>query len=47
MRMRIPKSVLTNLNVEKGKSEFDIYYDRINEQLILKVAKFDDSKFEK
>ena len=27
MRIRMPKSILENLNVEKGKSRFKIYYD--------------------
>lgn len=27
MRVRLPKSVLSNLGVEKGKSKFDIYLD--------------------
>ena len=37
MRIRLPKSILENLNLEKGKSKFKIYYDKINAQLILKV----------
>lgn len=36
MRIRLPKSVLANLNVEKGISHFQIYYDRVNECLVLK-----------
>ena len=36
MRIRLPKSVLANLNVEKGLSRFQIYYDKINESLVLK-----------
>lgn len=39
MRIRMPKSILENLNLEKGKSRLKIYYDKINEQLILKVDK--------
>ena len=38
MRIRMPKSILENLNVKKGKSHFKIYYDKINSQLILKVS---------
>lgn len=38
MRIRMPKSILENLNVEKGKSRFKIYYDKINSQLILRVS---------
>ena len=36
MRIRLPKSVITNMNVEKGISRFQIYYDKINESLVLK-----------
>lgn len=38
MRVRMPKSILENLNVEKGKSRFKIYYDKINAQLILRAS---------
>ena len=37
MRIRMPKSILENLDVEKGKSKFKVYYDKINPQLILRV----------
>lgn len=36
MRIRLPKSIITNLNVEKGASRFQIYYDKINNSLVLK-----------
>lgn len=36
MRIRLPKSVLSNLNVVKGSTKFDIYYDSENETIILK-----------
>ena len=39
MRIRMPKSILENLNVKKGISKFKIYYDKENYQLILKVDK--------
>lgn len=44
MRVRMPKSILENLNVEKGISRLKIYYDKINSQLILRV---DENKAEK
>lgn len=37
MRIRMPKSILENLNLEKGKSKFKVYCDKINAQLILRV----------
>ena len=37
MRIRLPKSILTNMNVEKGKTKFDIYLDGNKNRLILKI----------
>lgn len=37
MRIRLPKSVLSNMNVEKGVSKFDIYFDKESNSLVLKV----------
>lgn len=37
MRIRLPKSILSNLPVEKGISKFDVYYDADGKSLILKV----------
>ena len=34
----MPKSILNNLNVKKGITNFSIYLDNKNQQLILKVA---------
>lgn len=39
MRIRLPKSVLSNLNVVKGSTKFDIYYDSENETIVLKPRK--------
>ena len=36
MRIRLPKSVLTNMNIEKGKTKLDIFFDKENETLVLK-----------
>ncbi len=44
MRIRMPKSILENLDIQKGKSRFKIYYDKINAQLILKVSEDEKSK---
>ncbi len=41
MRLRMPKSILANLKVEKGKSKFSIYLDKHNNQLILKPEEED------
>ncbi|TPD99637.1 hypothetical protein R9B83_00060 [Metamycoplasma equirhinis] len=43
MRIRMPKSILENLNLEKGKSKFKVYYDQLNVQLILRVGE-DENK---
>jgi hypothetical protein len=45
MRIRMPKSILENMEVEKGESRFKIYYDKLNSQLIMRVA--EDKKEEK
>lgn len=37
MRIRMPKSILSNLNVERGKTKFNIYLDKPNSCLVLKV----------
>lgn len=47
MRIRLPKSILENLKVEKGVSRFKIYYDKINSQLVLKVEENDMKTIDK
>jgi hypothetical protein len=37
MRVRMPKTILANLNLEKGKSKFDIFMDKEAEEIILKL----------
>lgn len=37
MRVRLPKAILTNMNVEKGKTQFDIYLDSKNNSLIFRI----------
>lgn len=37
MRIRLPKSILTNLNVQKGISKFDIYFCQDKKTLTLKL----------
>lgn len=44
MRIRLPKSILENLQVEKGISRFKIYYDKVNESLVLKPENKDSDK---
>jgi hypothetical protein BACCOPRO_03032 len=36
MRIRLPKSILGNLFVTKGKTKFDVYLDSKNNILVLK-----------
>lgn len=38
MRIRLPKQILTNLGMEKGKSVFDIYIDPETKELILRKS---------
>ena len=37
MRVRMPKTILANMNLEKGKSKFDIFMDKEEEEIILKL----------
>lgn len=37
MRVRLPKSILSNLGAEKGKTQFDIYYNLENNSLVLSI----------
>lgn len=38
MRIRLPKSILANLNAEKGITKFDIYLDTQKMEIILKLS---------
>jgi len=38
MRIRLPKQVLNNLNIEKGKSVLDIYINSKTRDIILKKS---------
>ncbi len=42
MRIRLPKAILTNLPAEKGKTKFEIYLDKKNSELRLKVSTCDN-----
>ena len=44
MRIRLPKSILTNMNVKKGVTKFDIYFDTQSKSLILKLCKDSEGK---
>lgn len=37
MRIRLPKSILSNLPVEKGTTKFSIYLDPEKNELILRI----------
>lgn len=39
MRIRLPKTILQNMNVEKGETHFDIYLNREDQSLILEPTK--------
>lgn len=36
MRIRMQKSILTNLGAQKGKTKFDIYLDVATQELVLR-----------
>ena len=37
MRIRLPKSVITNMNIEKGKTKLGIFFDKEDGVLVLKT----------
>jgi len=37
MRIRMPKAILSNLQVEKGKTKFDIFLDSKEQSLVLRI----------
>lgn len=39
MRIRMPKSILSNMNIEKGQTFFEIYLNQDKDEIILKVSK--------
>ncbi|MBP3856406.1 MAG: AbrB/MazE/SpoVT family DNA-binding domain-containing protein [Ruminiclostridium sp.] len=36
MRIRLPKSILTNMSIDKGKTKLSIFLDSKNKVLVLK-----------
>lgn len=46
MRIRLPKSIISNLGVEKGKDKFDIYLDSKEQCLIFKINEGEHSENE-
>lgn len=41
MRIRLPKSILSNMNIEKGTTKFDIYLNSDEQVLMLRIHKAD------
>ena len=44
MRIRMPKNILTNLNAEKGKTYFSIFFNKDDNTLVLKVKDDNQNK---
>ncbi|NLA83626.1 MAG: sucrose-6-phosphate hydrolase [Clostridiales bacterium] len=38
MRIRLPKQILTNLDVKKGETLFDVYVDTKTKEIILCIS---------
>lgn len=47
MRIRLPKSVLTNMSIEKGKTKLEIFFDKEDGVLVLKPEKSQEGSVEK
>ena len=41
IRIRMPKTILENLEVEKGKTKFKIYINKTSNEIVLRIS---DSK---
>ena len=41
MRIRMPKSIISNMNVDKGKTRVDIYLDLLNKAIVMKIHEED------
>ena len=37
MRVRLPKQILNNLGLEKGKSKFDVFLDQEKKEIVLRI----------
>lgn len=44
MRIRLPKSILENMEVSKGQTNFSIYLDKENNSLVLIPQKSDEGE---
>lgn len=42
MRVRLPKAILSNMGVEKGKTKFDIYLDAKDNSLVFRIHNDDE-----
>lgn len=47
MRIRMPKSILSNLCVEQGKTKFDIFLDISKKEIILRTQSKETEGVEK
>lgn len=47
MRIRLPKSVLTNMSIEKGKTKLEIFFDKEDGVLVLKPENSQEGSIEK
>ena len=43
MRIRLPKAILSNMNVEKGVTKFDIYLNSDEQTIIFRIHKNDSN----
>ena len=47
MRIRLPKSVLTNMNIKNGETKLAIFFDKENQVLVLKPEDKKEKRGEK
>ena len=46
LRLRLPKSILSNLPIEKGKTRLAIYFDASQSEIILRIVPDDDKSIQ-
>lgn len=44
MRIRLPKAILSNLNIEKGVTHFNIFFDPVKRCIVLKAEEITENE---
>lgn len=44
LRIRLPKSAITNLNAIPGQTRFSFFYDSVNNAIVMQICHFEKNK---